>query len=65
MIAVHEPWFDRVARAIAAYFRRASHRGSGAGAAALGAGRRTPCTGHDLAGIADEKLARLRVACRT
>jgi len=64
MFALAESWFDRLVFVIAECLRRANRRGTTASAAALGAGKRTPCTGHDLDGIADEQLARLRVACR-
>jgi hypothetical protein len=63
--SVPELWFDRVARAFAEWFRRGNPGGMGAGSAKHGARNRTPCTGHDLDGVADDMLARLRVACRT
>ena len=56
------PWLDRLVRSFSDCLRWAGI--GSARAAALGTGSRTPCTGHDLDGIADETLARLRVACR-
>jgi hypothetical protein len=64
VVSSRNDWLQRVARAVAVYLRRASVGIARATGSTLGTGARTPCTGHDLDGIADETLARLRVACR-